>query len=54
MLAHVADDETPKNKPIRIKARDQPPMWKPKLEEEGKRAGSKLVKVRRESIEGKE
>jgi hypothetical protein len=48
ILAHVDDDELLKNGPIRIEARDRPPMKEPKLEEAGKRESTKLAKVRGE------
>jgi hypothetical protein len=48
MLAHIDDDELPKNGPIRIKARDRPPTWEPKLKEVGKRENSKLAELRGE------
>jgi hypothetical protein len=37
MLAHVDDDELPKNGPIGIKARARPPTWKPITQEVDKR-----------------
>jgi hypothetical protein len=48
MLARVDDDELPKNRPIRIKARDRPPTWEPKTERIDKRENTNLAKVRGE------
>jgi hypothetical protein len=54
MLAHVDDDELEKNGPNRIKARNRPPTWDPKVREVDGREGSKLAKVRGEKHRDKE
>jgi hypothetical protein len=54
MLARVDVEELPKNGPIRMRARDRPPTWEPKLREAGKRENSKLAKVSGEKHTGKE
>jgi hypothetical protein len=51
MLAHVDDEELPKNEPIRIKQEIVHPRRNLRLREVGKGEESKLAKVRGESIE---
>jgi hypothetical protein len=47
VLACVDDDELPKNDPIRIKARDRPPMWEPRTQRSRQERGLKTRKGKR-------
>jgi hypothetical protein len=54
MLAHVDDNELPKKGPSRIKARDRPPTWEPKIQRRRQERGLKTRKGKRREAQREE